>query len=59
MVDKKEREKERKKGERKDHASDMHRCSPHTGQFIKIIKLSLALKVKPPINLTGIQKERL
>lgn len=54
-VDKRERE----EGKRKGHASDTHQCSLHTGQFIKIIKPSLALKVEPTINLTGIQKERL
>lgn len=49
----------REEGKRKGHASDMHQCPLHTGQFIKIIKPSLAPKVEPTINLTGIQKERL
>lgn len=40
------------------HASGTHQCSPHTGQFIRIIKACLALKVKLTINLTWIQKER-
>lgn len=47
----------REEGKRKGHASDMHQCSLHTGQFIKIIKPGLALKVEPTINLTGTQKE--
>lgn len=45
--------------EGKGHVSYMHHCSLHTGQFIKIIKASLALKVEPAINLTGRQKQRL
>lgn len=52
-------EKAKEVGKRKGHASDMHHCSPHTGQFIKIIKPSSALKVEPIINLTGRQNERL
>lgn len=48
----------RKEGKRRGHASDTHRCSLHTGQFIKIIKPWLAVKVKPTLNLTWIQKER-
>lgn len=47
----------REEGKRKGHASDMHQCSLHTGQFIKIIKPGLALKVEPTINLTETQKE--
>lgn len=53
------RERVREEGKRKGHASDMHQCALHTRQFIKIIKPSLALKVEPTINLTGILKERL
>lgn len=52
-------ERVREEGKRKGHASDTHHCSLHTGQFIKIIKPSLVLKVEPTINLTGIQKDRL
>lgn len=33
------------------------RCSAHTGQFIKIIKPGLVLKVEPTINLTGTQAD--
>lgn len=53
------KERVREEGKRKGHASDTHQCSLHIVQFIKIIKPSLALKVEPTINLTGIQKERL
>lgn len=49
----------KEEGKGKGHASDTHHCSLHTGQFIKIIKPSLVLKVGPTINLTGRQKERL
>lgn len=55
-----ERERVREEGKRKGHASDMRQCSLHTGQFIKMIKPSLTLKVEPTIKMTGIQrKERL
>jgi len=47
----------REVGKEKGHASDMHHCSLHTGQFIKIIKPSFVLKVKPTINLTARQRE--
>lgn len=53
-----EKSRVRKEGERRGHASGTHQCSPHTGQFIRIIKPCLALKVKLTINLTWIQKER-
>lgn len=53
-----EKEKEGEGGKRKGHASDTDQCSVHKGQFIKIIKPSLVLKVKPTINLTCIQKEK-
>lgn len=43
---------------RRGHASGTHQCSPHMGQFIRIIKLCLTLKVKITINLTWIQKKR-
>lgn len=43
---------------RRGHASGTHQCSPHTGQFIRIIKPCLTLKVKLTINLTWIQKKR-
>lgn len=50
---------ERERGKRRrGHASGTHQCSPHTGQFIRIIKPCLALKVKLTINLTWIQKKR-
>lgn len=48
-----EGERERRRG----HASGTHQCSPHTGQFIRIIKPCLTLKVKLTINLTWIQKK--
>lgn len=54
-----EREGVRERGKRRrGHASGTHQCSPHTGQFIRIIKPCLALKVKLTINLTWIQKKR-
>lgn len=47
-----ERKREGEGGKRKGHALDMHHCSRHSGQFIKIIKPSLVLKVEPTIKLT-------
>lgn len=40
------KERVREKVKERGHTSDMHRCSLHKGQFIKIIKPSIVLKVK-------------